>query len=59
ILEGGTLHGAVVDSHGDHRLAMALAVAGLIAQGETIIRGAECMAISYPGFMSHLEDLVK
>lgn len=59
VLEGGTLHGAVVDSHGDHRLAMALAVAGLIATGETVIRGAECMAVSYPGFMSDLEALIK
>ncbi|GFN23462.1 3-phosphoshikimate 1-carboxyvinyltransferase [Thermanaeromonas sp. C210] len=59
ILEGGTLHGAVVDSHGDHRLAMALVVAGLIAEGETVVRGAECMAVSYPGFMSDLEALLK
>ncbi|SMB98328.1 3-phosphoshikimate 1-carboxyvinyltransferase [Thermanaeromonas toyohensis ToBE] len=59
VLEGGSLKGAVVDSHGDHRLAMALAVAGLIAEGETVIRGAECMSISYPGFLADLEALTK
>jgi len=44
------LHGAAVDSHGDHRLAMALTVAGLIAEGTTTIQGAECIDESYPGF---------
>ncbi|MDN5361377.1 MAG: 3-phosphoshikimate 1-carboxyvinyltransferase [Moorella sp. (in: firmicutes)] len=51
------LRGAVVDSHGDHRLAMALAVAGLVATGTTVIRGAECMAVSYPGFTADLARL--
>jgi 3-phosphoshikimate 1-carboxyvinyltransferase len=46
------------DSHGDHRLAMALAVAGLIAEGETIISGAEAVNISYPGFWNDLEKLI-
>lgn len=40
-------------SHGDHRIAMALAIAGLMAQGETSITGAECIDISFPGF-AHL-----
>jgi 3-phosphoshikimate 1-carboxyvinyltransferase len=44
-----------VDSFGDHRIAMALAVAGLRARGETLIRGAESAAISYPGFFEALE----
>ena len=44
------LHGATVDSHGDHRLGMALAVAGLLAQGETVVQGAECIGDSFPGF---------
>jgi 3-phosphoshikimate 1-carboxyvinyltransferase len=52
---GQTLHGAEVDSFGDHRIAMALAVAGLRARGETLIRGAESAAISYPGFFEALE----
>lgn len=51
------LEGARVDSEGDHRVAMALAVAGLIAEGKTEIEGAECVDISYPGFFDHLERL--
>jgi len=52
-----SLEGARVDSAGDHRIAMALAVAGLIADGKTEIEGAECVAISYPDFFDHLEYL--
>jgi 3-phosphoshikimate 1-carboxyvinyltransferase len=52
---GQTLHGAELDSFGDHRIAMAFAVAGLRARGETLIRGAESAAISYPGFFEALE----
>jgi len=44
------LKGARVDSHGDHRIAMALAVAALCAEGETTISGWECVDISFPGF---------
>jgi len=51
------LEGARVSSHGDHRVAMALAVAGLIADGRTEIDGAECVEISYPEFFDHLEYL--
>src|SRR5438132_868269 len=51
------LEGARVDSAGDHRIAMALAVAGLIADGKTDIEGAECVEISYAGFFDHLEYL--
>lgn len=54
---GGGLEGARVSSHGDHRVAMALAVAGLLAGGETEIEGAECVSISYPRFWDHLELL--
>jgi len=50
----GRLRGAAVDSHGDHRLAMALAVAALAAEGTTVIKGAECIAISYPHFVADL-----
>lgn len=49
------LRGARVNSHGDHRVAMALAVAGLLAHGETEIEGAECVDISYPNFWQDLE----
>ncbi|PKB84323.1 MAG: 3-phosphoshikimate 1-carboxyvinyltransferase [SAR202 cluster bacterium Io17-Chloro-G9] len=50
----GGLQGAVCDSHRDHRLAMALGVAGLVSQGETAINGAEDASISYPTFWEHL-----
>ncbi|MHB1295482.1 MAG: 3-phosphoshikimate 1-carboxyvinyltransferase [Anaerolineae bacterium] len=54
-IEGPTpLHGAEVDPHGDHRLAMTYAIAGLLAQGETVVRGAECIADSFPGFVETL-----
>jgi 3-phosphoshikimate 1-carboxyvinyltransferase len=51
------LEGARVDSAGDHRVAMALAVAALVADGKTEIDGAECVEISYPSFFDHLEYL--
>jgi 3-phosphoshikimate 1-carboxyvinyltransferase len=53
----GHLHGAEVESHRDHRLAMSLAVAGLAASGDTTIHGAEDAAVSYPNFWEHLEVL--
>ena len=52
-----SLHGARVQSQGDHRVAMALAVAGLLAEGETEIEDAECVEISYPEFFDQLESL--
>ncbi|MDY6912707.1 MAG: 3-phosphoshikimate 1-carboxyvinyltransferase, partial [Chloroflexota bacterium] len=48
------LKGSLCDSHNDHRLAMALGIAGLIAEGETIISGAEVVNISYPDFWETL-----
>ena len=56
---GQTLRGAELDSFGDHRIAMAFAVAALRARGETLIRGAEAAAISYPAFFETLEALVE
>ena len=56
---GQTLHGAELDSFSDHRIAMAFAVAGLRAEGETLIRGAESAAISYPAFFEALETLAE
>ncbi len=53
----GSLKGAPGISHKDHRLAMTLGIAGLLAQGETEIRGAEAASISYPGFWEDLEKL--
>ena len=55
IIRGGKpLHGAVLDSHLDHRIAMSFAVAGLVADGETEITNADCVNISYPGFYRDL-----
>jgi len=51
----GNLRGAACGSHGDHRLAMALAVAGLLAAGETTVRGAEAVAVSYPSFWDDVD----
>jgi 3-phosphoshikimate 1-carboxyvinyltransferase len=56
---GQMLHGAELDSFGDHRIAMAFAVAALRAEGETLIRGAESAAISYPAFFKTLEEITE
>src|SRR5438034_6869674 len=52
------LRGGRVASFGDHRIAMAFAVAGLFADGETVIEDAECVEISYPGFKDALEQFM-
>ncbi len=58
VVEGPTtLQGAHVDSHGDHRLAMALVVAGLIARGETVIHGSEVIGDSFPDFVPVMRQL--
>ena len=60
VVSGPTqLHGALIDSHGDHRIAMAFSVAALIAEGETEIVGHECVAISFPEFFPLLESSSK
>ena len=51
------LKGAEVDGHGDHRIVMALSVAGLDAQGRTVIHGAETLSKSYPGFADDMASL--
>jgi 3-phosphoshikimate 1-carboxyvinyltransferase len=51
------LRGAVVDSLGDHRLAMTFAIAGLVAEGTTTVLGADSVAISYPPFFADLERI--
>ena len=58
IIQCGTpLHGAALDSHLDHRIAMSFAVASLAAQGETEITRADCVNISYPRFYEDLQSL--
>jgi 3-phosphoshikimate 1-carboxyvinyltransferase len=54
ITGGSPLRGATIDSGGDHRIAMAFAIAGLFASGETVIKNTECVNTSYPGFAHHL-----
>jgi 3-phosphoshikimate 1-carboxyvinyltransferase len=53
------LRGARVKSYGDHRIAMAFAVAALIAEGETEIEGADCVSVSFPEFFNLLESVVE
>ena len=58
IIRGGKpLHGAVIDSKKDHRIAMTFAVAALAAEGKTEILDADCVTISYPGFYEDLKKL--
>ncbi|MBR2115497.1 MAG: 3-phosphoshikimate 1-carboxyvinyltransferase [Alistipes sp.] len=58
IIRGGAIRGGVeVDSHGDHRMAMTLAVAGLLSDGGVTIHGAESVAKSYPDFFETLQML--
>jgi 3-phosphoshikimate 1-carboxyvinyltransferase len=58
VVEGPTrLHGYSVKSYHDHRLAMALTVAGLVAEGDTTLQDAECIADSFPGFEALLKKL--
>jgi 3-phosphoshikimate 1-carboxyvinyltransferase len=58
VIAGPTrLHGAEIDSFGDHRIAMAFAIAGLLANSPTTIHGAECADISFPGFFEKLGEV--
>ena len=60
IIRGGKpLHGAVIDSRADHRIAMSFSIAALAAEGKTEILGAECVNISYPEFYEDLRKLTK
>jgi 3-phosphoshikimate 1-carboxyvinyltransferase len=59
IIGGSPLRGAKMDSFGDHRIAMAFAIAGLFADGETVITGTECVNTSYPSFYQTLEGLLR
>ena len=59
IIGGAPLQGARVQSFGDHRIAMAFAIAGLFAEGETIVQDVDCVNTSYPGFYAQLEQVIK
>ncbi len=55
----GKLRGAEIEPHGDHRIAMAFAVAALDANGATLIRDADCAGVSYPTFYEDLERIAE
>ena len=55
----GPVHGAEIDPRGDHRIAMAFAIAGLAAEGATVIGGADCAGVSYPTFFDDLERVAE
>jgi 3-phosphoshikimate 1-carboxyvinyltransferase len=60
IINGPTqLSGAVVSSHGDHRIGMMLSIASLIASGETTLENPEAISVSYPDFFPHLNTIKK
>ena len=60
VIEGGhPLHGARLQCFGDHRIAMAFAIAGLFAEGETVIENVECVATSYPTFGATLDSVLE
>jgi 3-phosphoshikimate 1-carboxyvinyltransferase len=59
IIGGAPLRGARLQSFGDHRIAMAFAIAGLFAEGETVIEDIDCVATSYPNFYETLEHIMK
>ena len=52
-----SLQGTRINTHGDHRIAMAFAIGGLIARGETVIQDAECAGVSFPNFFKTLKKL--
>ena len=57
-IHGGKIHGCTIDSHGDHRIAMSMAIAALTADAPITIEGAECVAKSYPSFFDDLRQLI-
>jgi len=60
VIQGGRrLRGATVRSHGDHRIAMALSIAALGAEGETDLEGADCVAVSFPRFYAVLDQATR
>jgi 3-phosphoshikimate 1-carboxyvinyltransferase len=56
-IKGGTLAGGACDAHGDHRLAMSLALAGLAAPAPVTVHHAEILNESFPGFVEQLREL--
>jgi 3-phosphoshikimate 1-carboxyvinyltransferase len=60
VVRGGRrLKRAEIESHGDHRIAMAFCIAGLFAEGETVVHNTDCINTSYPGFAHHLDAILR
>jgi len=57
IIDGGALKGAPVESYKDHRIAMSMAIAGLVAEGRTLVADAECASVTYPAFVKDFMSL--
>ena len=57
VIRGGAIHGARLDSRADHRLVMTLAVAGLVAEGTTVISKTECVKKTFPAFVSEMQAI--
>ena len=57
VIQGRPLHGATVDGRGDHRLVMAFAVAGLAAEGRTVVEGAEAVAVTFPNYVELMQSV--
>jgi 3-phosphoshikimate 1-carboxyvinyltransferase len=57
VIEGGRINGGVIDPSNDHRIAMALSILGLVAEGETTILNAGCVSKSYPGFWEDMKRI--
>ena len=56
IIRKSSLRGAELEGHGDHRIVMSLAIAGMFAEGETTINGAEAASVTYPEFFKHFQN---
>ncbi len=57
VIKQSKLTGAVVEGHGDHRVVMALSIAGMMAEGETVITTAESVGVTFPGFLEKMKTL--
>jgi len=59
LIQGGNIRGGEVDSHGDHRLAMSMAIAGLVSEQGVTIKNPQCVNTSFPGFWEILEKVAR
>jgi 3-phosphoshikimate 1-carboxyvinyltransferase len=57
VIRGGRLHGATLDSRSDHRMVMTLAVAGLVADGTTVVSNVECVRKTFPAFVAEMQGI--